>query len=220
MIAHNGDSIASTPARQTVRMTRAAMAFLLVLPACQQAIVTDPLTEDLAGNAPDTRMAFWHTLGERGLTSNDEALHGVLLYLDGEDHAGGYDERVAQLKARNVLPAGFDLPGDEALNRGTLALLVSRMADIRGGIFMRLFPDSPRYATRELQYLGLYPRSSPNQAFSGAEFLGIMGRLEDYQRIRPVDAAAVSEPPAADTVEEAREGGIPVEEGTETPESE
>jgi hypothetical protein len=41
---------------------------------------------------------------------------------------------------------------------------------------------TPRYATRELQYIGVYPPSSPEQVFSGTELVGIMGRVEDYQR--------------------------------------
>ena len=176
-------------------MSLATLATVLLLPACRQTTVAEPLATELFNNDPDTQMAFWHTLGERSLASNDEALHGVLLYLDGEDHAASYAERMTQLKARNILPTDFDRPGNEALNRGTLALLISRMADIRGGVFMRLFPDSARYATRELQYTGLYPRSSPHQVFSGAEFLGVMGRLEDYQRIRPLDAGETSETP-------------------------
>ena len=47
---------------------------------------------------------------------------------------------------------------------------------------MRLFGPSPRYAVRELQYMNLFPQSSPQQTFSGQELLGIIGRAEDYQR--------------------------------------
>ena len=50
---------------------------------------------------------------------------------------------------------------------------------------MRTVGAGPRYATRELQYEGLYPPSSPNQTFSGAEFVGVIGRIEDYQRSQP-----------------------------------
>jgi hypothetical protein len=50
---------------------------------------------------------------------------------------------------------------------------------------MRLVGPAPmngRYAVRELQFMELYPPSSPNQTFSGTEFLGIIGKLEDYRR--------------------------------------
>jgi len=55
---------------------------------------------------------------------------------------------------------------------------------------LSIFPRSPRYATRELQFAGIYPPSSPQQTFSGAEFLGIMGRVEDWQRGNPADKPA------------------------------
>jgi hypothetical protein len=54
---------------------------------------------------------------------------------------------------------------------------------IKGGLTMRVFGPHPRYAERELEYAGLFPPSSPQQVFSGAEFLGIIGRAEDYQRV-------------------------------------
>lgn len=177
-------------------MLPVAMALLLgpaMLSGCKQATVAEPLTQTLSGNATETQMQFWHTLGARNLASNDDAFHGVLLYLDGEVQATTYQERVAELKRRDILPQAFDFPATQAVNRGTLAIIISRVAQIRGGVFMQLFPDSARYATRELQFMGLYPRSSPNQAFSGAEFLGIIGRLEDYQRIRPIEAAPTTE---------------------------
>ena len=53
---------------------------------------------------------------------------------------------------------------------------------------MTLSPNCSRYATRELVYLELYPPSTPNQTFSGAEYVGIIGRIEDYQRGDNVDS--------------------------------
>ena len=50
------------------------------------------------------------------------------------------------------------------------------------------------YATRELVYLELYPPSTPNQTFSGAEYVGIIGRIEDYQRGDNVELPATQMP--------------------------
>ena len=47
----------------------------------------------------------------------------------------------------------------------------------------------------------LYPASSPNQTFSGTEFLGIIGKLEDYQRKQQG-----REPPTAGVPEPERRG--------------
>jgi hypothetical protein len=145
-------------------------------------IPAHPLEKSLAGDDPDAQMAYWHTLPDRNVISNDEAFHGLLLFIDSQDSSASYDDRVTKLKSRGMLAKDFKAPGDAAANRGTLAVILVRALSIRGGVTMHLFGDQPRYAVRELVYAGLYPPSSPQQVFSGAQFLGIIGRAEDYQR--------------------------------------
>jgi hypothetical protein len=167
---------------------------LILLLGCQAARVDRPLTAELGDSDPDTQLESWHTLAQQPVTSNDDAFHGLLLFLDGTDPAEDYLARVAALKDRRFLPAGFNEPAERAVNRGTLAVALSRALEIRGGVVMTLTGSTPRYATRELVFLGIYPPSSPNQTFSGTEYLGIIGKAEDYQRVarvgsaRPLDA--------------------------------
>jgi hypothetical protein len=159
-----------------------ALAATLLCAGCHTARVTQPLAERLYANDGDAQMDFWHTLEERKLTSNDEALHGLLLYFDGSDSTKSYADRVRLLKSRKMLPANFDQPANEAVTRGTLSVAIARGLQIKGGVMMRLTGGTnERYATRELQSAGVYPVSSPNQLFSGAEFVGIVGKLDDYQ---------------------------------------
>jgi hypothetical protein len=153
-----------------------------LLAGCQTARVDQPLAATLGASDADTQLEFWHQLADRPVTSNDDAFHGLLLYLDGEDPAADYAGRVQALKERGLLAKNFDQPANQAVERGTLAVAITKALDIKGGWAMRLFGPTPRYATRELQYLDLYPPSSPNQTFSGTEFLGIMGKFEDWQR--------------------------------------
>jgi hypothetical protein len=169
---------------------RAILIGSMLLAGCHTAKVAQPLTATLGGNDPDAQMEFWHTLAERDLTSNDEAFHGVLLYLKDADPATDYAGRMGALKKRGLLDASFNEPANEAIERGTLAQVLVRMLKIKGGVFQRLTHDHPRYAVRELMYMDLYPPSSPNQTFSGTEFLGIIGRIEDYQRGNPANYPA------------------------------
>jgi hypothetical protein len=166
---------------------------LLVL-GCSTAKVAEPLTANLSGSDPDAQMEFWHTLATRNLTSNDEAFHGLLLFLDSEDPAKDYNARVDLLKSKGLLDKGFSQPSDQAIQRGVLAQTLVRALKIKGGALQRLTHDHPRYATRELMYLDLYPPSSPQQTFSGTEFLGIIGRIEDYQRGNATDLPAAQLP--------------------------
>jgi hypothetical protein len=165
----------------------------LVLGGCQTAKVAEPLTAKLAGNDPDAQLEFWHTLATRPVTSNDEAFHGLLLYADGRDPANDYQGRVQVLKSRKMLPKNFDAPADEAVQRGPLAQAICKMLGVKGGVMLQL-TGAQRYAVRELTFMELYPPSGPNQTFSGSEYLGIIGRLEDYQRGNSADAPAAMLP--------------------------
>lgn len=159
------------------------LALCVPLAGCGSAQMGEPLTAAAAGSDAAAQLAFWHRLAERPVTSNDEAFHGLLLFMNHAEPVDGYDGRVATLRSAGMLPRRFDRPAGEAVQRGTLAVALTKMLDIEGGVAMRLLGPSPRYATRELQYMGLYPPSAPHQTFSGVEFLGIVGRAEDYQRV-------------------------------------
>lgn len=160
------------------------MALAVLCSGCahHNARISQALPEQLYASNAEAQMDFWHTVAERKLTSNDEAFHGLLLYFDGSDPTRSYAERVRLLKSRRMLAATFDRPADEAVTRGTLAIAIARALPIKGGVMMRLTGGAdPRYATRELQSAGVFPVSSLNQLFSGAEFVGVVGKLDDYQ---------------------------------------
>src|SRR5687767_689393 len=162
----------------------------LMLLGCASSKVAQPLAPELAGSDEDAQLEFWHALPERKAVSNDEAFHALLLFVDGGDESADYDARVGALKQRGMLPSHFGEGADQAVRRGTVARALAKALNVKGGLTMRLFGPTSRYATRELQYVGVFPPSSPQQTFSGAEFLGIIGRAEDYQRGQREDAFA------------------------------
>jgi hypothetical protein len=183
----------------------------LTFTGCQTAHVPHPLTLDHGGNDDFEQLEFWHALAGRPVTSNDEAFHGLLLFLDGTDPSGDYAGRVAQLRSRRLLAAGFNQPAEQAVDRGTLAVAIVRALKIPGGLTMRVFGPTPmggRYAVRELQFMDLYPASSPNQTFSGTEFLGIIGKMEDYRREHDQSGQTASQQAAAGSPQ--RPGGLEV----------
>jgi hypothetical protein len=170
---------------KTRRLLAAASPLVLgtaLLIGCQTAHVAHPLTAELGGNSPESQMDFWHLLADRHVTSNDEAFHGVILFADGSDPAKTYADRVSLLQSRGMLAKNFHETADQAIERGTLAVMVVKTLNIKGGWAMHVFGPTPRYATKELVSMNLYPASSASQTFSGAEFLGIIGKMEDYQR--------------------------------------
>src|SRR5205809_3367233 len=101
------------------KLLRIASLGLLLLTGCHQAHVAQALPKEVMANDADAQIEFWHRLTDEPICSNDEAFHGLLLYLDNQDTASDYESRVAFLKARKLLPSGFNQPADAAIQRGT-----------------------------------------------------------------------------------------------------
>lgn len=165
----------------------------LLLSGCTVAKIDRPVVADMGGN--DQQIDFWHELATKPVACNDDAFHGLLLELDGEDRNADYAGRVAALKARDLIPRSFNRPANEGVRRGTVAYALVQALQIKGGLVMTIFGPSERYAVRELRYIDLLPPSSPNQGLSGTEFVGVIGRFEDYQRGNPADLPASMMPP-------------------------
>jgi hypothetical protein len=164
-----------------------SIACALLIAGCTTAHVREPLTKTLAGNQAEAQGEFWYQLARRPIASNDETFHALLLYLDGKDDSKNYTDRVKTLQSRQMLPAGFNGGGDDAADRGTLAVALDKMLKINGGLTMHLFGASPRYALRAAVDRGILPPSSPNQGFTGGEFVGIMQKAEEFQHGNPSD---------------------------------
>jgi hypothetical protein len=156
--------------------------------------VKEPLPPGWAENDPHARSEFWDQVTHRPVATNDEVFHGLLLYLNDVDTCPDYGARVKALKARSMLPPDFIAAPDEPADRGTLAFALVHVLKIDGGLTMRVFGASPRYAVRALEYRGIYPTSSPNQGITGAQFAGIMQKAEEFERGNPADAPAAKLP--------------------------
>ena len=150
-----------------------------------------PLAQDIRADDSLGRLKYQRKIVERRICSNDDAFHLLIQYANGEDSCASYGERVSWLKSRQMLPDGFDRPADEAITRGTLAVGIARILNIKGGIVMHVLPRSERYVTRELVYRGVYPPgSSPQQTYSGLEVIGVLAKMEDLQNGDPSNLPA------------------------------
>jgi hypothetical protein len=163
----------------------------LLLVGCQHTgRMGKPLAKELAGSDADAQLNFWHAITDEPIATNDQAFHALLLYVDNKDESADYSGRVAALKRREMIPAHFDESADAGVKRGTVAMAIMKILNEKGGVTTRVFGPSPRYAVRELMFLNVLPPSTPNQVLSGNELVGIIGRLEDYQRGNPADVPA------------------------------
>lgn len=92
------------------------------------------------------------------------------------------DQAVAALAQQNW---GIT-PPEEAkdISLGEFAYLIMRAFDIPGGVMYRLLPG-PRYAAREIAYLGfITDKTSPYRKISGEEALRILGAALSWKEGR------------------------------------
>lgn len=163
---------------------------------------TQPIVAAGAGDPAPAADAgqFWYLLSRAGKVTNDTATRAILLHVDDPAAGADYDGRVAAMKARKMLPKDFKAPAGSSADRGDLAVAICQILDLKGGMMSRLLPGNPRYATRTLVFEGVYPDSTPQQGFTGAEFVGVIGAIDDRRRGNPTDVSAEQIPGYAEPV--------------------
>ena len=147
---------------------------------CARTRIAEPFDVNARPGSLDAEMAFWGHIAERPAVSNDEALHGLLLFADGVDFTRSWEERLEIAKERNWVSGSFNEAPDLALQRGTLARAVAVICRIRGGVMMRVLGPTARYAHRELVWEGIIAGGTANQTITGLEFVGVISKAQDY----------------------------------------
>src|SRR3954466_4071797 len=120
----------------------------VLIPGCTPPRAGAPVVAKVHGDDVRSRIQFQRQITDRRICTNDDAFHLVIAYGNQNDPCENYDQRVAWLRERKMLPAGFNRPADEAVTRGALAVAITRMLHIKGGVLLHALPQSERYATR------------------------------------------------------------------------
>ncbi len=151
-----------------------------LLAGCARTVVEDPQDTNYPADDVSAQLDFWHELPGRSAVTNDEGFHGVILFFEGADTYGSYGARVDRLKELGWLPDGFDEEPNLAMQRGTLARILVRALDIDGGVMMFLTNKHPRYANKELQFLGIMPYGAEFMVIDGLDYVGVISRAQDF----------------------------------------
>lgn len=181
------------------------LAGLLLAGACQRTTITDSEPTNYDPNDLTAQLDFWHDLPGRSAVSNDEGFHGVLLLFEGVDPTTTYDERVAHLKEIGWLQESFDEPADLAMQRGTLSRLLVEAMEIKGGVMMTITDAAPRYAYKELVYIGVMPDGSELMVVDGLDYLGVVSRAQDYMVVQGLKQHAKDMRYAGEATDKARQ---------------
>jgi hypothetical protein len=161
----------------------AAMIALLLIAGCQRTIVDRTMLERHPSETDD--FEFWDGVAQEAVVSNDDALHALILIEDGRDPSTDFAGRMAHAEKKGWLK-GTPLPLDpnESVSVGILSVAACRILDIDGGLTMRVFGDSPRYCTRELNAMGMLPGLTANEALTGLEFITLVDNIEGRDRLQ------------------------------------
>src|SRR6476661_6996242 len=69
----------------------AAIALLaLTVAGCASVPAGKSVVSEISAKPNASDVEFWHTLQDRPLATNDDAFHGLLIYLDGSDSSTDY----------------------------------------------------------------------------------------------------------------------------------
>jgi hypothetical protein len=124
---------------------------------------------------------FLDRLSSQKHVSENDAMRGILMLLDGQDAAKSFQDRVEALKGRSIVDSSWSFNAARPLTRGRLAYMLCQALEIRGGVILTLTGPSQRYCVRELQYQGLLASGIMTTEISGGEFVAVLARADAYK---------------------------------------
>ncbi|MFH1782473.1 MAG: hypothetical protein ABH848_02530 [Candidatus Omnitrophota bacterium] len=127
-------------------------------------------------------MEYFRSLLERRITSFKD-ICGVLVLLIGEDERlKDFDSQVTFLKKKKIIPKeiGTDIKPEAVVRKGTASIMFTRALGLKGGVFLRIFKSSKRYALRELVFEGMMISGRTDDLLSGKELVFTLTKAADH----------------------------------------
>lgn len=167
-----------------------ACAMLLVAGGCDRQMAQSSVTDRYP--RPEQELDHAESLESTSVVTNNDMLHGFIVFVSGEDPWTTYAQRVVDARGRGWVPETWREPANESAAVGRMASIASHIVDIRGGLSFMLLGPTPRYALRELIYQDILPPRTENQSLSGLEFTDFLNRLSRMSRLREGTAATAA----------------------------
>jgi hypothetical protein len=141
-----------------------------------------PLYNPQAPSAGSASLA--RTVIDKQEVSFHDGMRGVILLSAGRRQDMSFKGCMKYLADNGVVPISWEAAYREnsALKHSVLAYMIVRALGIQGGLTMRVFGTSGRYALRECKELGIIEKGCGNSVVSGREFLSILRRAEEYAK--------------------------------------
>ena len=157
---------------------------------CDRQLAQSSVTDRFA--RPEQELEHAEALESTAVVTNNDMLHGFIVFVSGEDPWTTYAQRLLDARSRGWVPKDWREPANESATVGRVASIASHIVDIRGGLSFMLLGPTPRYALRELIYQDILPPRTENQSLSGLEFTDFLNRLSRMSRLKEGTAATAA----------------------------
>ena len=134
------------------------------------------LAQDKAPAPPakESRTAYLRRIFEKDRATYGDACRAILSVIKGEHTDADFAANAGDLTGRGVVSADWGLTAASLLTKGTLAYMVCRALDLKGGVTMRLFGINRRYALRECIHRRLIERGTVDEYVTGRELIDVV----------------------------------------------
>ena len=132
--------------------------------------------------ANENSAAFLDRISSQDRITENDAMRGILMVLEGRDTAQTFKQRVQTLRNKRILSAGADLEAGRSITRGRLAYMIYQACKISGGIMLHLVGPTQRYCLRELQDRNMMREGFARTPVNGMEFVEAVTKAEVYRR--------------------------------------
>jgi len=130
----------------------------------------------------DLDMEYFKQLFLSRVALRYDACKTIIMLLGLEKQYGDIDSQVSFLVKNHIIPdelaEGFDL--SEPLRKGEAAYMFCKALNLRGGLWIRLFGLSRRYALKELSFEGIMLPGAANEIVSGKELIFMLTQSAQY----------------------------------------
>ena len=139
--------------------------------------VEAPKAELVAGEGSP---GFLDRMTSQTEVSENDAMRGIVMLLDGSDTAKTFADRVSALRQRGVVANRWDCKAARPIARGRLAYMLYQACEVPGGVVLTLIGPSCRYCLRELQYRGIMDSGSMFGSVTGLQYVTDLTRADVY----------------------------------------
>jgi hypothetical protein len=130
---------------------------------------------------PSQEIDYYERLMSKPVASWNDGVQVIFELISMDEEIPDYPQRMEYLKQQDILPAvDYPLAENTPLRKGEAAYMLCKALGIKGGVHMRLFGVSQRYALREMVFEGIMVSGGVAQYVSGKELTLIFLDAVDY----------------------------------------